>query len=385
MPPASRITDMHTCPKVEPGPVPHVGGPVITGAATVLIGNQPAARVTDTLVCVGPPDKVKKGSATVLIDNQEAARIGDPTEHGGVLVSGFATVLIGTTAQAAIMQQAAKAGTPFCEECARRKAAADAERDAQAQAQRQQRAQQNREQRTRPAHAPRPQARATQPTRAGGGGIPAARPGGTELGALSRRYESNGGGPGTIAHNAGDHGGSSYGTYQIATNTGSMRDFQAYLGRNDPATAQALTGARPGSPEFDRAWRGVAERDPQGFERTQHDFIQATHYDPALRRVEQAVPGIDLEQRSPAVREALWSTSVQHGSAGAGTVFRRAVGGADPATLSDDELIQRVYVERGADHGARYFSNSSAAVQRAQVLRYQSEQREARRLLSAGG
>jgi len=375
---------MHTCPKVEPGPVPHVGGPVITGEATVLIGNQPAARVTDTLVCVGPPDKVKKGSATVLIANQEDARIGDPTDHGGVLVSGFATVLIGTTAQAAIMQQAARAATPFCEECARRKAAADAERDAQAHAQRQQRAQQNRQQRARPAHAPNNPARPPQRPARAGGGIPAARGGSTELGVLSRRYESNHGGPGTIARNPGDHGGSSYGTFQIATNTGSMRDFQRYVGQHDPPTAEALAGARPGSPAFDHAWRGLAERDPVGFERTQYEFIQATHYDPALRRVEQAVPGLDLDQRSPAVREVLWSTSVQHGSAGAGTVFRRAVGGADPATLSDDALIQRVYAERGAEQGARYFSSSSAAVQRTQTQRFQSEQREARALLSRG-
>ncbi len=374
---------MHTCPKVEPGPVPHVGGPVITGAATVLIGNQPAARVSDTIVCVGPPDKVKKGSATVLIDNQEAARIGDPTDHGGVLVSGFATVLIGTTAQAAVMQQAARAATPFCEECARRKAAADTEREAQAQVQRQQRAQHNRTQRARPAHAPRTPARTPggAPPR---GGIPAAQTGGTGLGSLSRRYESDGRGPGTIVHNHGDRGGSSYGTYQISTNTGSMRDFQGYLRSHDPSSAEALAGARPGSPEFDRAWQGLAERDPQGFERTQHEYIQATHYDPALRRVDQAVPGLDIEQRSPAVREVLWSTSVQHGSAGAGTVFRRAVGDADPATLSDDALIQRVYAERGSDQGARYFSGSSAAVQRSQMQRFQSEQRAARQILGGG-
>ena len=217
-----------------------------------------------------------------------------------------------------------------------------------------------------------------------GGGTPGAQPGGTGLGSLSRRYESDGRGPGTIAHNPGDRSGSSYGTYQISTNTGSMRDFQGYLRSHDPSSSEALAGARPGSPEFDRAWQGLAERDPQGFERTQHEYIQATHYDPALRRVDQAVPGLDIEQRSPAVREVLWSTSVQHGSAGAGTVFRRAVGDADPATLSDDALIQRVYAERGADQGARYFSGSSAAVQRSQMQRFQSEQRAARQILGGG-
>ena len=68
MPPAARLGDMHTCPLVNPGPVPHVGGPV-TGpcAMNVLIGGQPAAKVGDILICTGPPDTIVKGSATVSI------------------------------------------------------------------------------------------------------------------------------------------------------------------------------------------------------------------------------------------------------------------------------------------------------------------------------
>ncbi|MFN4100282.1 MAG: PAAR domain-containing protein [Pararhodobacter sp.] len=97
MPPAARITDMHACPMVTPGtpPIPHVGGPVITGCATVLIGGMPAARVSDTCVCVGPPDTIVRGSAGVLIGGMPAARIGDNTVHGGVITTGFPTVLIG--------------------------------------------------------------------------------------------------------------------------------------------------------------------------------------------------------------------------------------------------------------------------------------------------
>jgi len=95
MPPAARITDMHTCPQVNPGPVPHVGGPIVKGEATVLIGFMPAARVTDMCVCVGPPDSITKGSATVQIAYMPAARMGDNTAHGGVIVMGCPTVLIG--------------------------------------------------------------------------------------------------------------------------------------------------------------------------------------------------------------------------------------------------------------------------------------------------
>ncbi|QSA96393.1 PAAR domain-containing protein [Methylococcus sp. EFPC2] len=95
MPPAARLTDMHTCPMFD-GPKPHVGGPITApGAPTVLIGNLPAARVGDVVTCVGPPDTIVKGSATVLIGNQPAARMGDNTAHGGVIVGGFPTVMIG--------------------------------------------------------------------------------------------------------------------------------------------------------------------------------------------------------------------------------------------------------------------------------------------------
>jgi uncharacterized Zn-binding protein involved in type VI secretion len=95
---AARMTDMHVCPMVTPGlpPIPHVGGPVIgPGIPTVLIGNLPAAVLGDNCVCVGPPDSIIKGSATVLIGGKPAARMGDTTAHGGSLVLGFPTVLIG--------------------------------------------------------------------------------------------------------------------------------------------------------------------------------------------------------------------------------------------------------------------------------------------------
>lgn len=154
--PAARIGDMHTCPMVTPGtpPIPHVGGPIIPPCAiTVLTVGIPQARITDMCVCVGPPDSIAMGSPTVLVNNLMAARMGDPTTHGGVIVVGAPTVLIGesgggggggggggmgmgagesqfrdfeftpwqTTAaessQAKVLKQAANDGTPFCETC----------------------------------------------------------------------------------------------------------------------------------------------------------------------------------------------------------------------------------------------------------------------------
>lgn len=112
MPPAARITDMHTCP------VPtHVGGPVSAGETTVLIGYMPAARVTDMLVCATGPDVIAKGEDTVLIGNQPAARIGDSTAHGGKIVVGCPTVIIGSVAQVETL----RTDKPFCEECERKR------------------------------------------------------------------------------------------------------------------------------------------------------------------------------------------------------------------------------------------------------------------------
>lgn len=86
---------MHTCPMVT-GTVPHVGGPVLPpGEPTVFIGGMPAARVGDMATCTGPPDSIVMGSATVLIGGMPAARMGDLTAHGGTIVMGEPTVIIG--------------------------------------------------------------------------------------------------------------------------------------------------------------------------------------------------------------------------------------------------------------------------------------------------
>ena len=92
--PAARITDMHTCPVVTLL-VPHVGGPIVSGFFTVITGGMPQARVSDVATCVGPPDSIVRGSSTVIVGGMPAARIGDMTAHGGVIVQGWPTVLIG--------------------------------------------------------------------------------------------------------------------------------------------------------------------------------------------------------------------------------------------------------------------------------------------------
>lgn len=157
--PAARIGDMHVCPMVTPGvpPIPHVGGPVTgPGCPTVLIGNMPAAVMGDMCVCTGPPDTIVLGSVGVLIGGKPAARMGDTCAHGGTIVVGCFTVLIGEVSpggganvnpivnafmlklkgfeagaaaglaakQTITMKKAAATGAPFCAICeeAKRKA-----------------------------------------------------------------------------------------------------------------------------------------------------------------------------------------------------------------------------------------------------------------------
>ncbi|MDT3740691.1 MAG: PAAR domain-containing protein [Candidatus Kapabacteria bacterium] len=92
---AARATDMHVCP-LSDGPKPHVGGPILPGGnSTVLIGNLPAAVVGDSCVCAGPPDSLIIGSSSVQIGGKPAVRMGDSTAHGGTVIAGCPTVLIG--------------------------------------------------------------------------------------------------------------------------------------------------------------------------------------------------------------------------------------------------------------------------------------------------
>jgi uncharacterized Zn-binding protein involved in type VI secretion len=92
--PAARVTDTHVCPRVT-GVIPHVGGPIVVPCPTVLIGKLPAATATAMAVCIGPPDMIAKGSTKVLTGKKPQARLSDTCSHGGAVVMGCPTVLVG--------------------------------------------------------------------------------------------------------------------------------------------------------------------------------------------------------------------------------------------------------------------------------------------------
>lgn len=114
--PSARITDAHACPA-------HVGGVVVQGLPTVIVGKMPASRIGDLGVCGPIPNPIAAGETTVLFGKRPAARLGDAMAHGGKIVSGFVTVWIGNktpppmSAQAQAFLAAAQARAPLVEEC----------------------------------------------------------------------------------------------------------------------------------------------------------------------------------------------------------------------------------------------------------------------------
>ena len=192
------------------------------------------------------------------------------------------------------------------------------------------------------------------------------------LGNLSKRYESNGK-PGAIGFDA--VGGWSYGLYQIATRTGTMSLFLAWLANSRYKWAYERLkraggdiAARDGSNAFKSAWEVLAD-DPE-FTNAQHDYIKTSHYDVQAARVKAA--GIDPDQRSGALRDVIWSTAVQHGAKT--NVITGVI--AEHGALPDAQLIPLIYAERRTR-----FGSSTAAVRASVMSRFDSEQAEALRML----
>jgi uncharacterized Zn-binding protein involved in type VI secretion len=85
----------HTCPMVDPGPKPHIGGPVSQTQSLVKVNGIPVAVVGDKCICIGDGlDTITSGSSIVRIDGKAVARLGDSTGHGGVIVQGEAGVKV---------------------------------------------------------------------------------------------------------------------------------------------------------------------------------------------------------------------------------------------------------------------------------------------------
>lgn len=188
-----------------------------------------------------------------------------------------------------------------------------------------------------------------------------------ELGALSAKYESGSRGSGAVGWDS--TGGASYGKYQIASKTGTLDKFMQYMQGNNKGAYDQLaplmgsSGDKNGA--FAKKWKEMAGNG--GLGTMEHDFIKKSHYDPASNNLMKV--GFDISKRSKALQDVLWSTSVQHGSKGASGIFGKA---GDLNKMSDPEIMEKVYAERG-----KHFGSSTDAVRASVLNRFQSEKVQA--------
>lgn len=203
-----------------------------------------------------------------------------------------------------------------------------------------------------------------------------------ELGCLSAKYETGGRGPGTVSSGAGDPGGVSYGSYQMASKMGTVKSFISQPGFPWAQDFQYLT---PGTPDFSACWKRIATNQTDAFQKAQHDYIKKTHYDVLCKKI-LAEDYIDINTRSRALQNAVWSTAVQHG--GATPIVHRACASLSckPTDSKYDELLIRaIYAERGKrkpDGNLAYFSKSAPGVQTSVAKRFTSECQDALAMLA---
>ncbi|MHC1725529.1 MAG: hypothetical protein AB9866_05880 [Syntrophobacteraceae bacterium] len=180
--------------------------------------------------------------------------------------------------------------------------------------------------------------------------------GGQEIGALSAHFESGEKGPEVIGFDY--KGGTSYGTYQIASRPGTMGDFLEYLSERAPDIARKLNSAGPANTgsrhgRMPEVWKKVAAEDTARFSKLQYDFIEKTHYLPAVQEISEKT-GLDVSKAPRALQEVLWSTAVQHGARGAVKIFNRAVSRAQTREggVQAAKLISSVYEQRAGQFGS---------------------------------
>lgn len=191
------------------------------------------------------------------------------------------------------------------------------------------------------------------------------------LGQTSKKFESGRGGAGTVSSGKGDAGGASYGTYQLASKTGTLQKFL-----NSTEYGQHFEGLTPGTAAFNAKWKELAATD-SNFGAAQLEFIKNTHYAPALENLRKN--GIDLSGRGRAVHDALWSTSVQFGAGGrkngATGMFLKALAGKDVNAMSDAEIVSAIQ-DYKITNNSKLFRRSSAEVQQGTLNRAYKEKND---------
>lgn len=201
------------------------------------------------------------------------------------------------------------------------------------------------------------------------------------LGALSAQFESSKAGPAAIGYDS--TGGTSYGTYQLASKRGVVGEFLGYLSTVKPEWAKSLAAA--GEPDtgstkgqFPEVWKKIAADHPKEFGKIQHDFIEMKHYKPTVKALSKI--GYDVESQPAAIKDVVWSTAVQHGSAGAASIFKKAIDESGGVTASPENIIKKVYEIRRTK-----FGSSTEAVKASVNRRFDTESKMALEMLNTSG
>ena len=202
------------------------------------------------------------------------------------------------------------------------------------------------------------------------------------LGALSAKYETGGRGPGTVSTGAGDRGGVSYGSYQMASKLGVATRF---VKQDNCPWRTDFQNLVAGTAQFTTCWKRIAKNETDAFQKAQHEFIKRTHYDLLVAKI-ISDDGLDVNSRCQALKDVVWSTAVQHG--GATSIVHKALAKVkseknDPRF--DELVIRAIYAERGRtkpDGSLAYFSRNSPNVQKGVANRFKNELKDALAMLA---
>lgn len=214
------------------------------------------------------------------------------------------------------------------------------------------------------------------------GGRPALAP---PPGALAARFESGVDGASSVGHTP--RAGTSYGTFQIASGTPTYDNFLRFLETRAPEWHARLRGKGPANTggvdgPVPQEWRNIARENPQRFERLQYEFILLTHYRPALQEIYETT-GLNISALSPAVREVLWSSVVQHGVGGGVALFVSAIEAIKPRILEErhNRLFEQALIEEVYACRLNAFGVTAQTSRGAMANRYSREKTQALGLL----
>ena len=129
-----------------------------------------------------------------------------------------------------------------------------------------------------------------------------------------------------------DPGGMSYGPFQLSSKTGGLEDFMKYLAKNNSEEANdflsalnkagGLEAAKGGKVAFMDTFMELTQKNPQFVEYQFESINQGSNM--RFVRKETRVAGLDFDSLPTESKEALFSTSVQHGGGGANKALDQA-------------------------------------------------------------